>query len=239
MKPPLTFVGAAVVCLFGHGSALAAGFDCRPYYQSRTCPEIVVCDTPKLSELDDQLSGAYDVLMKRLPASQAASLRNAQRAWVGARKQCGCDAGCILRLYERRIQELDEFDDATPAQAEDFVARYACNSTDSSPGGPSKRYALEVKEKQKGDGSFAGGTIFIRGYDWPDEKAEFSITREVLRFQIKRVSENCAKYGWEATNGKLRAVVCTATQGVADVSIFESDTENLLVEAECDRADVE
>lgn len=107
-----TAVGVLLLAIHAATSASSegAGFDCRPYFQTRTCPEIVICDTPKLSASDDQLSDAYDVLMKRLPASRAARLRNDQRAWLDQRKRCACDADCISSLYEQRLQELDEFD---------------------------------------------------------------------------------------------------------------------------------
>ena len=57
----------------------AASFDCRLYLRSRTCPELVICSTPELSATDDRLGASYDLLMKRLPVSQALRLRDEQK----------------------------------------------------------------------------------------------------------------------------------------------------------------
>ncbi|MBT9287830.1 lysozyme inhibitor LprI family protein [Prosthecodimorpha staleyi] len=93
----------------GTVAASAAGFDCRPYYASRTCPEIVICDTPQISAQDDQMSQVYRLLMNRLPASRAVRLRDDQRAWLDQRNGCGCDANCVLNAYDRRLNELDRY----------------------------------------------------------------------------------------------------------------------------------
>jgi uncharacterized protein len=93
----------------GTVAATAAGFDCRPYYSSRTCPEIVICDTPQISAQDDQMSRVYRLLMNRLPASRAVQLRDDQRAWLDERNSCGCDANCVVNAYDRRLGELDRY----------------------------------------------------------------------------------------------------------------------------------
>lgn len=90
-------------------SATAASFDCRPYQRSRTCPEVVICDTRRLSEADDRMSLAYAQRMRQLPDRLSVGLRADQRDWLAERNACGCDALCIQRAYDDRIRMLDRY----------------------------------------------------------------------------------------------------------------------------------
>lgn len=97
-----------LVCLVVMSTGVsAASFDCRPYYRSRACPEVVICSTRGLSRSDDQMAAMYEILMKRLRPSEAVRLRADQRDWLADRNACGCDADCISSAYDRRLEELD------------------------------------------------------------------------------------------------------------------------------------
>ena len=105
MRAKLQYAAVFLVAISTESSA--ASFDCRQYYRNRTCPEVVICSTRGLSRSDDQMAAMYEILMKRLRASEAVRLRADQRDWLADRNACGCDAACIEGSYERRIEELD------------------------------------------------------------------------------------------------------------------------------------
>lgn len=106
-----TLVSAILVTppLFTATSATAAAFDCRPYQRSRACPEVVICDTRRLSEADDRMSFVYSERMRQLPDRLAIGLRADQREWLAERNACGCNALCIQRAYDDRIRMLDRY----------------------------------------------------------------------------------------------------------------------------------
>ena len=98
------WVFGALVAALTATPVLAASFDCRPYVRNRACPEMVICSTPQLSAMDDRMGAAYDLLMKRVPVSQALRLRDEQRFWLDRRNCCGCDASCIFGNYGSRLK---------------------------------------------------------------------------------------------------------------------------------------
>ena len=51
--------------------AMGASFDCDPYFKARACPEIVICETPALSQQDDLMARDYAHQMKTLPTGVA------------------------------------------------------------------------------------------------------------------------------------------------------------------------
>jgi len=86
-------------------AAQAASFNCniadRP-------DEVLICQNPELSGLDDQMSSLYFRLRNRLGGSARRLLESDQSAWLQRRFACGRDYGCIRRLYVYRISELQE-----------------------------------------------------------------------------------------------------------------------------------
>ena len=109
-------VGAALVLAAGASlSAHAASFDCK---KGQSFSEKVVCETPYLSRLDDQLSIAYKHAMDVTPDRQA--LEDSRVAqWQWRQKNCH-DAACVTNWYERRLSELHA--DASQGQKAQRVA---------------------------------------------------------------------------------------------------------------------
>jgi uncharacterized protein len=85
----------------------AASFECGPYLRERACPELVICSTPELSDMDDRLGAAYELQLRQLPTSQVAAFRKDQRDWIASRHQYGCDASCIGDAYRSRLGALE------------------------------------------------------------------------------------------------------------------------------------
>jgi hypothetical protein len=101
--------------------------------------------------------------------------------------------------------------------------------------GQRRRYGIKVVENDSIARSVEAGAILLRAYDWRHKNAAFRLERgEIKRFGITGVSQGCAKYGWEAINQNYRVVMCTATQGIADIEIFDRTTGKRVFQAECD-----
>jgi uncharacterized protein len=102
----ITAIGAFASML---GSANAASFDCMPYVEKRKAPEVVICQTPELSQLDDEMADIYKSIITRVPPKAAAMLRVSQQMWKNSRLDCQFDARCLRQIYERRIEELNVY----------------------------------------------------------------------------------------------------------------------------------
>ena len=101
----LAFV-ASLTILAGH--AQAASFDCA---RAGTKVEHLICDTPQLSKLDDELAEAYQVALT--DSNWADATRHAQKAWLKERNACS-DVACVNAAYDRRLTSL-----STSASASD------------------------------------------------------------------------------------------------------------------------
>ncbi len=84
-------------------AAQAQSFNCR---YAKSADEVLICQDPKLSSLDERLASAYAHLRQRLFGAQRARLSVDQAAWLRGRRDCGRDAHCIAELYVARIKEL-------------------------------------------------------------------------------------------------------------------------------------
>lgn len=84
-------------------AAQAASFDCA---KAKTQIEKLVCQTPKLSALDDQLASQYSEALKQ--AKDPIALRKRQRAWLKQlRKYCHTPM-CLIGAYMTRIHAIED-----------------------------------------------------------------------------------------------------------------------------------
>lgn len=81
--------------------AFSASFNCN---RSATCTENVICETPQLSSLDSRMDRLYSDLQSNVNFRGARRLLNSQRAWLDNRDSCGCNANCLVGMYESRIE---------------------------------------------------------------------------------------------------------------------------------------
>jgi len=84
-------------------SAQAQSFNCRAAYQP---DEVLICQSDRLSALDQRMSSLYFRLRNRLFGEERRALEAEQARWLRSRSACGRDFGCIQRHYERRIAQL-------------------------------------------------------------------------------------------------------------------------------------
>ncbi|HUV67569.1 MAG TPA: SH3 domain-containing protein [Sedimentisphaerales bacterium] len=78
-------------------------FDCS---KASTRVENLICDKPRLAELDSELAEAYRIALRDAPwASANRRIRAEQKDWIAERNQCGAPR-CLREVYKQRIDEL-------------------------------------------------------------------------------------------------------------------------------------
>lgn len=95
--------------------AEAASFDCA---KAGTKVEHIICDTPEISKLDDELQFAYDKALKE--ASDSQGLVQLQRNWMRLRNECANPA-CLESKYLNRIDYFGKL--STTSTSSEIVAQ--------------------------------------------------------------------------------------------------------------------
>jgi uncharacterized protein len=85
------------------GAAEAQSFNCA---YARSPDEVLICEDPRLSALDELLSSLYYRARNSSFGYERARLEADQAAWLRSRRACGRDGACIASAYRARIQEL-------------------------------------------------------------------------------------------------------------------------------------
>lgn len=81
----------------------APSFDCG---KASTRVERMICDHPRIAELDSELAAAYRIALRDAPwASANRRIRAEQGEWVAERNRCR-DPRCLRQLYRQRIKQL-------------------------------------------------------------------------------------------------------------------------------------
>ncbi len=84
-------------------SVHAASFDCA---KAATGIEKTICGDDKLSQLDGDLSAAYNHALETAPDKQL--LIHEQRQWLHDVRDACADAACLTEVYTIRLQEVPE-----------------------------------------------------------------------------------------------------------------------------------
>jgi uncharacterized protein len=92
-----------VVTLLVPSVAQAQSFNCRT---AERPDEILICQTPHLSRLDERMADLYFELRNSLRGEERNALEASQTRWLRSRFACGRDRDCIENEYERRIAQL-------------------------------------------------------------------------------------------------------------------------------------
>jgi uncharacterized protein len=87
-------------------AAQAQSFNCRTADRP---DEVLICQSSRLSSLDERMSSLYFTLRNRLTGAERRALETAQASWLQSRIACGRDFQCIETRYERRIAELRDY----------------------------------------------------------------------------------------------------------------------------------
>lgn len=89
-----------VVAVLTTASVQAASFDCA---KAQTRVEKLICDSPKLSKLDEEMAVIYGKAQLRSPVTS--DLKKEQLLWVSARNLCP-DTECVQDAYVKRLSAL-------------------------------------------------------------------------------------------------------------------------------------
>jgi uncharacterized protein len=99
-----TLLVATAIALATAMPAHAQSFNCN---YAKTPDEVLICQSPKLSELDQKLATLYFDLLHGFDFRTQQRLKAAQSVWLHRRMACGYDAYCIERVYRSRIDDLE------------------------------------------------------------------------------------------------------------------------------------
>jgi uncharacterized protein len=113
----LTLLGLSSL---GAPAPWAGGLDCNSRWLDRT--ELAICDDPKLSRLEEQLSRRLDGFATRLNFGQYLGLRHWHATWARQRASCAAGRDCIAASYRAQGRFLDRFQKCINAS----LARRAC-----------------------------------------------------------------------------------------------------------------
>src|SRR5215469_14563582 len=87
-------------------AAGAQSFNCN---YAKAPDEVMICNSPTLSRLDEQMSVMYFQTRNSMSGVARAQLQNDQAAWLRGRQMCGGDPGCLQEAYQRRIRQLSNY----------------------------------------------------------------------------------------------------------------------------------
>lgn len=99
-KTFIKVIGIAGLAIFS-SSLLAASFDCA---KAATPIEKMICESPPVSNLDEQLTADYKVALEK--ATDKDTLKQQQRAWLKEKRNACKDATCLFTVYQQRLVEL-------------------------------------------------------------------------------------------------------------------------------------
>ncbi len=162
-------------------------FDCG---KASTRVETLICDKPRLAELDSELAEAYRTALRDAPwASANRRIRAEQKEWIARRNRCQ-NARCIRKIYIRRIGALhnevpDSGDDNTVAESNPGTMMAICRDR--------AAHVFHVRapnvdtkyEGQRTDGTHAvNGTTYLRGVEETFQCSFDNTGRSIVRFVV-------------------------------------------------------
>ena len=103
MKKMWIFVVSVVLLI---STADAANFECS---MATTETEKIICDDPTVSELDDALGRAYQVVMSKASEEDKQRVLAEQRHWLKHTRNACSDLTCFKHAYWSRQAELETF----------------------------------------------------------------------------------------------------------------------------------
>ena len=106
MYRPALFAAASLVAVAFSGSANAASFNC---FAAKTHTEAVICDNPRLSQLDTQMAVSYYSLLNSTRGFQRRRVQAQQIRWLGQRNTCNASISCLFNVYNYRIGQLSGY----------------------------------------------------------------------------------------------------------------------------------
>ena len=146
----------------------APSFDCS---KAGTSVETMICDHPKIAQLDSDLADAYKTALRDAPwASANKRIRAEQKEWIAQRNRCKTPR-CLRQIYHQRISTLyGEVASSTPdsgaPQAGPGTMKANCRDR-AAHVFHTRQPSIETKyEGQRTDRSHAvNGTVYLRSVE--------------------------------------------------------------------------
>lgn len=162
-------------------------FDCS---KASTRVENLICDKPRLAELDSELAEAYRTALRDAPwASANRRIRAEQKEWIARRNRCE-NARCIRKRYIRLIGALhnevpDSGGDNAAVESNPGTMMAICRNRAAHVfhvRGPN----VDTKyEGQRTDGTHAvNGTTYLRGVEETFQCSFDAAGRSIVRFVV-------------------------------------------------------
>jgi uncharacterized protein len=98
-------LGAVGLALLAVPLAAARGVDCSSRWLNRA--ELLVCDDPQLSRMEEVLARRLDGFAARVNFGQYLGLRHWHAMWARQRGECEADRECVLATYRAQSRLLD------------------------------------------------------------------------------------------------------------------------------------
>ena len=102
--------GAAVLCaaalLFANLPARAADYAPLNCAAAQSVSDKAICGNYGLGQLEARMATLYQWGTSVVAMGQRGDMQDAQRAFIREREGCGADAGCLRRVYDARIAQL-------------------------------------------------------------------------------------------------------------------------------------
>lgn len=110
--------GVYLIGLMATGAAVhAASFDCK---RSQTQVEQLICASPEISKLDEDLARAYGIAVQANP--KAEEIKDIQKKWLQQRNACQ-SVDCLAVTYQKRIKDLSEIERIREERVGDWTYR--------------------------------------------------------------------------------------------------------------------
>jgi uncharacterized protein YecT (DUF1311 family) len=183
------------VMTFENDGASAQSFNCA---NASTKVERMICNDPRLAELDSELAEAYKIALRDSPwASANRRIRADQQKWIARRDRCDTDR-CVRKLYQMRLGQLHAEVDVE-ADADDGGGAMAGSGGNASQGRmmaicrDRAAHVLHVRagdvetkyEGQRTDGTHAvNGTAYLRGIEETFQCSFNASGSQVVRFIV-------------------------------------------------------
>lgn len=101
----------------------AASFDCQ---KAKTSNEKLICLTPELSQLDEQLAKQYFLSIKKSEDDDV--IKISQRAWLKQIKKECSTADCLIKNYSVRLDTLRNWEKNIPVDTSMFGKHFLLHS---------------------------------------------------------------------------------------------------------------
>ncbi|QIZ49509.1 MULTISPECIES: lysozyme inhibitor LprI family protein [Dickeya] len=204
--------------------SLAASFPCQ---QASSAQEKLICQTPALSQLDDELAKEWQKSRAFLTGNaervaQDKILMQFQRSWLSSRNTCR-DEECLRQSYQQQLSRLRYLNDVTLHTLPDPIARPRHNSCFD--GDYSYEYYLQLPAQEYDELS----DYFKEMYD---QKAPYHLVNVTLNTEDGDITGNGSvafRYATKLDDITLSARQMTDTQAIGQTESSFGGQKKLLL----------